>query len=583
VELNVNDGKKMRVTDIVLVIFIGLVLFAPSLFVRDLWTPDEPRYMEVAREMASTGNYLVPHLNGYLYPDKPPLFFWLAAGLYKTGFGLKSGRIVSGTAALITALIVLVFASRKIGRNGALIVSAMTMTSILFMEAKAGVIDPLLMLFSTACVLSGYTALQPSTSRRAAWWMACYSLAGIAILTKGPVALLPPLLALVPYAILNRRNLASGVRVHGLGIVVLLAIALSWFIPMTMAAGPEYREHVVRQIFGRVVNSYSHRAPFYYYIKMAPLNFFPWFLLLIPALAWAARSWRRSGNDFGLFAFLWFALSFIAFSIISGKRQGYLMPILPAAGLMMGAYMNSVATREFPWPRLHDWLARITLAIFILISVAAVAIYLSLTKTIVSHVRGAGNFTAEIAKFERPSVLAIILILAVIFSALAATGIAISRRNRRLPFFAIVAIMVLASFICDVCLAPQINRFKSPRNFTDGIHSTLAHASGIYILKNDMDGVYNVYTKINHMRELRSTDEILRVLALGEKAAIITNNRNRRRLIGDDFAGCLAIFKSAGVGSDQMELLINWNPETGNLLGPPPCEFQTVPDAPKRR
>ena len=43
----------------------------------DLWNPDEPRYAEVAREMMETGDYLVPHLNGVVYPDKPPFFFWL--------------------------------------------------------------------------------------------------------------------------------------------------------------------------------------------------------------------------------------------------------------------------------------------------------------------------------------------------------------------------------------------------------------------------------------------------------------------------------------------------------------------------
>jgi len=72
---------------------VGLIVAAvalvalPSLFTRDLWNPDEPRYMEVAREMAVRGDYLLPHLNGELYSEKPPLFFWLAAGLWRAGFG----------------------------------------------------------------------------------------------------------------------------------------------------------------------------------------------------------------------------------------------------------------------------------------------------------------------------------------------------------------------------------------------------------------------------------------------------------------------------------------------------------------
>ena len=61
------------------VVALVAVLFVPPLFTRDPWNPDEPRYAEVAREMVVLGQYLVPHLNGEPYSDKPPLFFWLAA------------------------------------------------------------------------------------------------------------------------------------------------------------------------------------------------------------------------------------------------------------------------------------------------------------------------------------------------------------------------------------------------------------------------------------------------------------------------------------------------------------------------
>ena len=74
----VCDRGNVRRDALVLLGFMALLLI-PSLFTRDLWNPDEPRYMEVARQMTVTGNYLVPHLNGQLYPDKPPMFFWLTA------------------------------------------------------------------------------------------------------------------------------------------------------------------------------------------------------------------------------------------------------------------------------------------------------------------------------------------------------------------------------------------------------------------------------------------------------------------------------------------------------------------------
>jgi len=74
---------------------LAAAVLVPSLFSRDLWPPDEPRYMEVAREMAVSGDYLVPELGGDTYVDKPPLFFWAAAGLYKLGAGFNAGRVVA--------------------------------------------------------------------------------------------------------------------------------------------------------------------------------------------------------------------------------------------------------------------------------------------------------------------------------------------------------------------------------------------------------------------------------------------------------------------------------------------------------
>jgi len=60
---------------VTLLAILTAVFVVPSMFTRDLWNPDEPRYMAVGWGMVETGNYLVPHLSGYIYPDKPPLFF----------------------------------------------------------------------------------------------------------------------------------------------------------------------------------------------------------------------------------------------------------------------------------------------------------------------------------------------------------------------------------------------------------------------------------------------------------------------------------------------------------------------------
>ncbi len=44
-----------------------------------LLDPDEPFYGQVAKEMVRGGDWLTPHLNGEVFWDKPPLFYWLSS------------------------------------------------------------------------------------------------------------------------------------------------------------------------------------------------------------------------------------------------------------------------------------------------------------------------------------------------------------------------------------------------------------------------------------------------------------------------------------------------------------------------
>ncbi len=125
----------------------GLLLLAalfllPSLATRDLWNPDEPRYMEVAREMVLLDDYLVPHLNGGIYSEKPPFFFWGAALLWKLGLGVNSGRVLSALFCLGTAWCVYLFTRRFLPGTPPLMASLAALSTLMLAYGlAAGVID----------------------------------------------------------------------------------------------------------------------------------------------------------------------------------------------------------------------------------------------------------------------------------------------------------------------------------------------------------------------------------------------------------------------------------------------------------
>ncbi|HET9480902.1 MAG TPA: phospholipid carrier-dependent glycosyltransferase, partial [Candidatus Polarisedimenticolia bacterium] len=121
---------------------LAALLYLPAAFNRDLWSPDEPRYAEVAREMTSRGDFLLPHLNGEVYGEKPPLFFWLgllAAAL--PGVGIESGtRLVSALAAFATLAATFTMVRRIGSARGAWLSALVLATSGLFViHASSGV------------------------------------------------------------------------------------------------------------------------------------------------------------------------------------------------------------------------------------------------------------------------------------------------------------------------------------------------------------------------------------------------------------------------------------------------------------
>lgn len=126
--------ERTATRDVAITVALAVLAFVPSMFTRDPWNPDEPRYTEVAREMVVTGNYAVPRLNGEIYPDKPAPFFWMVALLMRLGFGFASGRVVAAVASTGTLLLVYHLGRRLYGREVGLLAALVTLTPGPFAE-----------------------------------------------------------------------------------------------------------------------------------------------------------------------------------------------------------------------------------------------------------------------------------------------------------------------------------------------------------------------------------------------------------------------------------------------------------------
>ena len=319
-------------------------LFLPGLGRRDLWNPDEARYAEVAREMLLLGHWAVPRLNGEVYTQKPPLFFWAIAGFGKLtgGVGETGTRLPSALAALGALLLVYRIGERLFSRRAGWLAAAAFATCFkILWQGRFGQIDMMLTALVTLGVwfwVRGYTEERPGL------YLLFYLSAGLATLAKGPVGLLPPLLSMIAFLAFTRNWTELKRMGIGLGLLLWAAVVLAWLIPAGLSGGREYLDQIVfKQNVTRYADPWHHFQPWYYYLTVIPAEFFPWSFLLPTAVV---LGWKRfSGRErLGfLFCLCWAAVTLVFFSVSPAKRSVYILTMYPAMALMVGAALDRLA------------------------------------------------------------------------------------------------------------------------------------------------------------------------------------------------------------------------------------------------
>ena len=336
------------------------VLTLLTLVTRAPLAVDETRYLTVAWEMFASGDWLVPELNGEAYSHKPPLLFWLMAlGWRAWGVSEWWPRLVVLLASLASWLVLWQLA-RRLWREiegiaalavviaGGMLAWVALSTTLMF--------DMLLTLWVLVAVLG--LGMVPGIGRRG--WL-LYGLGlGLAILTKGPVALLH----LLPAALLGpwwsaeaRADPLQWYAGLGLGAVTGLALAGLWILPAAWLGGEAYASAMLwGQTAGRLYDSFAHARPWWWYLPSLPLLALPW-VLWTPALGGlrTALVAREAGTRFCI---AWALPVFVAFSAISGKQLHYLLPVLPPLALLVArgmatsysmSYRASRAVAMLPW------------------------------------------------------------------------------------------------------------------------------------------------------------------------------------------------------------------------------------------
>ncbi len=319
---------------------------------RGFWAPDEPRYAQVARDAIENGHWLVLQRCGELYPDKPPLVFWLAglAGQL-TGWNEFAMRVPSLVAAIALAYATAAFARRWWGQAEAGWAGIVLLGMVLVAELGGRLqLDPILAACtSIALLLCAGARMSPGRMPLGRMVLAG-AMAGLAALAKGPVAWVVVALPLIAWHVLShfeyRRSAEPAAlrpRTPWTGIAVGVAAAVAPVLAWALAAcavEPELTRHLFwGQHVERAIRGVQHPGPVWQHGVRLFLLTLPWTPLVVLGIVSAVRAARRIGHgpdqDPGLVrAGLWFATLFVFFSIIPVKRDLYLLPLYPALALM---------------------------------------------------------------------------------------------------------------------------------------------------------------------------------------------------------------------------------------------------------
>ena len=348
------------------VAFIALLLLWLGLGSYGLGNNNEGLYAAIAEDMLANGHWLMPHLNGVPYPEKPPFFYHLLALAFSL-FGANewSARLVS--AAATTALLLLVFrfllttTGRTAARLGTLILGSSAGTVML---ARSVMPDALLSLLFAAALLGSFDAWQRQSRKRL---VVAFAALALAVLTKGLLALLLFVGIWTIFVVLRWRTdgrSAARFLLQPMPWVALVVIALPWH----MAAAQEYpdfawmyfwNEHVLR-FLGQRIPQDTYSGSTLYYLPRVVLLFFPWIVFIPVALR---RQAEKPGNGITVFGAVATLCILAFFSAAAAKANYYVALALPFASVWLATRLAEMAE-----PRRRELVVTAVLTVMMLVA-----------------------------------------------------------------------------------------------------------------------------------------------------------------------------------------------------------------------
>jgi 4-amino-4-deoxy-L-arabinose transferase-like glycosyltransferase len=332
---------------------IGLFLLCFLLYFWELgnipfYNYEESKEALIVWEMVNDGGWILPKRNGTELPLKPPLFHWCGAFV-----GLISGKVnefavrsPSALFATATVLLTFFFAQRlwnwRVGLFSALILATSPEWMRWAVYARS---DIVLCFFLTTAAMAFFWLWRERAAEPQIVWIFYLSI-GLATLAKGPLGVVLPGITVLLFLYLTRELDFLKRMQLAKGAVIIASVAISWYVLAWWFGGWEFfRRQVldenVFRFFDSETGGPSRDHALYYYVPTLFAGMFPWSLFFPLVGYFLYRSRLREQKL--RYVVVWFVGGFVFFSLASGKRGNYLLPLYPALAMLLGVWWQELA------------------------------------------------------------------------------------------------------------------------------------------------------------------------------------------------------------------------------------------------
>jgi 4-amino-4-deoxy-L-arabinose transferase-like glycosyltransferase len=299
-----------------------------------------------ARNMLTSGNWVLPVFNGEPRLNKTPLSYWLVAAAGKAVGGVNDFalRLPSAVLAVLSAIAIFYFVTDQLGlRTGAISALVWSTTLCFFRYSHTGRPEMALTCFVTIAMLSFYSAETTESRKKQIYYMLIFWVSfSLSMLAKGPAPLLLIFPALFFYFAIFRKWKLLPKLLPVAGVILFLLIFLPWPITV-LIKHPEAVGIWKNEFIGRAAGEYaSGSEPFYFYFWVMFAFFVPYCAFIPLAIAMPFyRIWEEKRDEI-FYLCLWFVIGILAMSLCGGKRQHYILPIMPAMAALTGIILDDM-------------------------------------------------------------------------------------------------------------------------------------------------------------------------------------------------------------------------------------------------